>query len=202
MSLEIEKKLQLKVLSKGPLLAAVQLTSGVQATLHVKQEWLKQLVPNCELVVVNYQLCRNQEDIHIHVDTDGKGLCFLQADERRGPCVTAEVFAGIAGWSHAAKHLGCETMIHVEHDPVTAKACAKSMGIPCVNAREAIQMALGDRFEPVVLCGDVTNPLTWVYLGLCNTAFILMSPPCQPWSSSGRNKGTSCDDGRAFSITI
>lgn len=86
MSLEVCRTLQLKVLSKGPVLAAVQMNTGVHATLHVSKEWLHQLEPECELVVANYQLGRSNDEIHIHVDTNAKGMCFLQAHEKRALC--------------------------------------------------------------------------------------------------------------------
>ena len=53
--------------------------------------------------------------------------------------------------------------------------------------------------ESVIVCGCVTNSLIWQGLGIMNVAHGMASPPCQPWSGAGSERGMRSDDGKVFS---
>ncbi len=113
--------------------------------------------------------------------------------------VVAEAFAGLGGWSFGAEWCGVEPALLVELDSITAEACAKSHQIPLHDIDSAMQLvsqlSLPDRF---VLQADVIDIRTHMIASIMGVAMWLASPPCQPWSKAGWQRGIESDEGAAF----
>ena len=114
-------------------------------------------------------------------------------------CVVAEAFAGLGGWSFGAQWCGVEPALLVELDPPTSDACAKSHRIPKHDIDSAMQLvsqlSLPDRF---VLQASVNDIRTHVIASIMGVVMWLASPPCQPWSKAGWQRGIEADEGAAF----
>lgn len=52
--------------------------------------------------------------------------------------------------------------------------------------------------KPVVVCGNVDDKKLWAAFSLLNVAVLLTSPPCQPWSKTGRLGGLATFEGLLF----
>lgn len=120
-----------------------------------------------------------------------------------GHKVVAEAFAGIGGWSHGASFCGTRASILIEKDEITAHACGRSHGLRVLSLDEALSLAsfmqLPDAF---VLCADVIDFKVHVICGLLGVTAWLASPPCQPWSKAGWQKGFETVDGGIFASFI
>eukprot|EP00438_Fugacium_kawagutii_P013471 Skav220350 [mRNA] locus=scaffold4342:53933:58204:- [translate_table: standard] len=130
-------------------------------------------------------------------------MIFPFPSAKRGTMQVAELFAGIGGWSNAGQHLGLQTAIFVESCGITAEACARTHRCKVMSAKEYItSLCFGTAPDQVVLKADVNDDETWMALTMANVAYILGSPPCQPWSGSGRTKGLQSEDGQIFAKTL
>ena len=88
----------------------------------------------------------------------------------------------------------------MEKDANTAMYCAKSLQTKVLSPDEFMQHALeGDHDSAVVVCGCVTDLTIWSALSFMNVSFLLISPPCPPWSGAGKERGMSDPDGKVFS---
>ena len=115
----------------------------------------------------------------------------------------AEAFAGLGGWSYGAEMCGAKTTVLVEIDELTAKACAKTHGYPMHSISEALLLAAQQGLpERLVLCGDVTDHKVHFICSLLGIVIWLASPPCQPWSKAGWQKGLHNPEGSLFATFV
>eukprot|EP00435_Cladocopium_sp_Y103_P058103 s1265_g20.t1 len=138
-------------------------------------------------------------EIHFNATRQVNAQLFLHASEKRGIVRTMETFAGIGGWSQALVHFDDAPILMVESDEITAKALAKQMGVECLSAEAYVSRILqGSDVRSCVLVSSVDDPYVWIAAGLANVGRLVGSPPCQPWSGAGSNKGLACEDGVIF----
>lgn len=197
-----DDSLQLDITSVGPQCAAARMASGVEVTLRLPTESVKLLIPRTSVTISQYSVSQQGGDLTIVLNPCDKGICHLHPSTKRGECQTAELFAGLGGWTYAARKMGKEPIVLVKRDSLTAATCAKAMNYPVLSARQAIDLALQGDQSPCIIQDDVANPVTWMLLGLRNVAYVLASPPCPPWSGAGANQGLQCDDGKIFLLMI
>ena len=120
-----------------------------------------------------------------------------------GHRAVAEAFAGIGGWSFGAAQCGVKPTILIEADLVTAQACAKSHGLPVHSIMESFVLASTMQLPDAwVLCADITDYKVHVICALVGVTAWLASPPCQPWSKAGWQKGFVAVDGGVFACFI
>ena len=120
-----------------------------------------------------------------------------------GHRAVAEAFAGIGGWSFGAAQCGVIPTILIEADLVTAQACAKSHGLPVHSIMESFTLASTMQLPDAwVLCADITDYKVHVICGLVGVTAWLASPPCQPWSKAGWQKGFVTVDGGVFACFL
>eukprot|EP00438_Fugacium_kawagutii_P003841 Skav230662 [mRNA] locus=scaffold2185:79393:85398:+ [translate_table: standard] len=114
-----------------------------------------------------------------------------------------EVFAGIGGWSAGAKMLGMETTLFIEHEPVTAEACARSWNAVALNPADALfrlqQQSLPER---MVLIDDFSSNASLYFIGLFECKLWLCSPPCPPWSKASTGLGYHSTEGKMMFTTL
>ena len=172
---------------------------GSKGILHTDMEWSKCLVVGIQVSVKDFRMQLYEGELHFYATKNESALIFLHPSEKRGPIQTIETFAGLAGWTQVMEHFGDKPSILVEADPETARVCAKQLGAPCIRAREYVEKVItGEDMPCCVLVEKVEEPMVWVAAGVANVGKMVGSPPCQPWSGAGCNKGLSSDDGRAF----
>eukprot|EP00438_Fugacium_kawagutii_P021448 Skav208595 [mRNA] locus=scaffold3715:119990:124616:+ [translate_table: standard] len=115
----------------------------------------------------------------------------------------AEGFAGVGGWSWAASKCARRPCLHVEHDPVIAETCARAHDLPLLTIQSAMSLLQSHNMpDACVLLADMVMKETWIIAGCLNVGTWLISPPCQPWSKAGQEKGLSCQEGALFPRTI
>ena len=115
----------------------------------------------------------------------------------RGQSKIAEGCAGLGGWRFGAKFVGSCISLAIELDNETARAYSMTHGVPCFSLDDALLKLSEDKTLPeCVVCGDITDPKTWMLAGFLNIGTWLISAPCQPWCSSGRQGGLNSQDGR------
>ena len=171
------------------------------ATLHLDSRWNPFLRNGCEITILKYKISWLDGGVHFHVTNDEDVL--LHHSTSRGLLNTMEVFAGLGGWSQAAKGMNVNPVLLVDWHGETAHACAKRLQCPVMTASEYMQaMFRGDDPSVVVLHDRVENPATWAAAGLANVAYVLGSPPCPPWSGAASQKGLACEGGLAFQVTL
>lgn len=171
------------------------------ATVHPIEAWMPFFVSGARITLRNFRTAWCDEEVQIYLDEFS--TFFPSASEKRGQLQVAELFAGLGGWSNAGREMGVQTAIFVEQCPMTAEACARTHNCGVMTANDYIQMLLENNApEQAVLLADVESDVTWMALTMANVAYIMGSPPCQPWCGSGRTKGLLSDDGMVFQNTL
>eukprot|EP00438_Fugacium_kawagutii_P007364 Skav218577 [mRNA] locus=scaffold2610:466196:467680:+ [translate_table: standard] len=173
-----------------------------EAVLHVAAN-IADRVAKCTSVTVMYHTVRMMETtVHLYAD-NADGLVLLHPAVSRGPYQIAELFGGLAGWSHACHHVGARPIAIVDSDPAVCAATAHTFGVTVMSIDEYYQHALTNSDAGlVVVQGSVDRPKLWAALSLFNVSVVLASPPCQPWSTTGRQSGLGSIDGSIFTTTL
>ena len=115
----------------------------------------------------------------------------------------AEAFAGLGGWSYGADLCGIKTTVLIEIDELTAQACGRTHNYPVHSIDEAISLASKLCLpERMVLCADVCDFRVHFLCSLLGINIWLASPPCQPWSKAGWQKGLLTQDGSLFASFV
>eukprot|EP00438_Fugacium_kawagutii_P000335 Skav225770 [mRNA] locus=scaffold3092:149125:150405:+ [translate_table: standard] len=167
-------------------------------TVHPPQGWMDFFVTGSRLLLKNFRTTWCEDEVQLYLDPLSK--IFPCPSNKRGPMQVAELFAGLGGWSNAGRFLGMHTAIFVEKCEITAEACARTHKCKVMKPNDYIELVTkGEQPSMVVLHADVTDDDTWMALTMTNVAYVLGSPPCQPWSGSGRTKGLSAPEGQVFS---
>lgn len=114
-----------------------------------------------------------------------------------------EAYAGLGGWSQGAALCGLLTTLCIEIDPEAAQACGKSLGWSILSLPEAYHaLQHGTLPKKFVLQADANSLGALYFVGLHGSALWLISPPCQPWSKAGNQRGLENEGGQAFVTTI
>ena len=152
-------------------------------------------------------LCKDSSALEIVVDiSNGSTRAIIRP--RKHPLAPAivELYAGMGSWSFAYKAMKIEGKHYlVERDIEVAKCCAKSHGIPLVTIDEAYDMLVENGKIPINGCvfhGDVENPKLWTILSVLGPLHLVLSPPCQPWSTVGKRMGLAAKDGRSWAVVF
>ena len=175
---------------------------GVKGILHTDVQWSQHFHVGGLISIKGFQTQWYEGELQFYATSKDGAMIFMHASEKRGRLNTMETFAGLAGWTQVLKHFDDQPVLLVEADLETAKVCAAQMDAPCIDAKSYVDRVLnGEHFPVCVLADKVENPLVWVAAGLANVDRVVGSPPCQPWSGAGNNKGLTCEDGRIFSLT-
>eukprot|EP00438_Fugacium_kawagutii_P014142 Skav221297 [mRNA] locus=scaffold1920:293158:299702:- [translate_table: standard] len=170
-------------------------------TVHPLTEWMPYFVTGANLLLKGIRTAWCEDEVHIYLDPFSKIFPFPSA--KRGVMQVAEIFAGLGGWSNAGKVMGVHTAIYVEACEVTARACAKTHQCQMMTATEYIDLLVkGNQPVTVVLHADVKDDDTWMAMAMANVGYIAGSPPCQPWSGTGRTKGLFAEDGQVFAHVL
>ena len=120
-----------------------------------------------------------------------------------GHKAVAEAFAGIGGWTCGASLCGFSPTLLVEIDKVTATACGKSHNLPVYDLEESMHLAASMNLPDAwVLCANIVDYKVHVLCGLVGISAWLASPPCQPWSKAGWQKGLQSEEGGIFASFI
>ena len=177
--------------------------NGPEVRLHVPGELHEFVSKASTATVLEFEVHLQGSLVIVTCDPARGARILLHPATQRGPYAVAELFGGISGWSYAARACGGKTAIIVEHDPMTAQACARAHQCPLMDSQLFLAKILDGTFTGtcVLLC-DVRDTKMWMGLSLLNVNTLLISPPCQPWSSAGRERGMQCDDGRVFSDVL
>ena len=172
---------------------------GVKGILHTDVQWSQHFHVGGLISIKGFQTQWYEGELQFYAMSKDGAMIFMHASEKRGRLNTMETFAGLAGWTQVLKHFDDQPVLLVEADLETAKVCAAQMDAPCIDAKSYVDRVLnGEHFPVCVLADKVENPLVWVAAGLANVDRVVGSPPCQPWSGAGNNKGLTCEDGRIF----
>lgn len=191
----------MKIISVGQSCCRVEV-QGSQGMAQFNEEWCKQFNVGMDVVITGFELSWRDGVFFFKANSESTKV-FIVPAACRGCLNTCEFFAGLGGWSHAASKMGIEPVLLIDAEENVARATAKKLGIPCMSASEYVKMILdGHQVFKCMLHDDVLNPDTWVVVGLANIAYLLGSPPCQPWSSAGSAQGLKCHDGRVFLNTL
>ena len=167
-----------------------------------KDEWYKMFHEGMEIIATDFEMSWKDGVMNFHV-TQGVSRVFLCPSKERGSFNSVELFAALGGWSHMATTMGMVPMLMVDSDENVAFACAKRLGLACMDAKSYVQKILdGHEAFRCVIHDDVQNPDTWVAISLVNPDTILGSPPCQPWSSAGTSCGLQSLDGKVFQSVL
>ena len=176
---------------------------GSEIMLHVPNQYTKFLTDASSATLIEFDVVLRESAIHVTIDPRKGGRVLIHPGVTRGPIQTAELFGGISGWSYAAKHFGIRCAAIVERDEKTAKVCAKSMNAPLVTPNEFMEMILRNECcDTVVVLSCVTDTMLWQCLAFINCGHLFASPPCQPWSGAGVQKGLQTQDGQVFSEVL
>eukprot|EP00438_Fugacium_kawagutii_P002915 Skav230082 [mRNA] locus=scaffold2569:285621:290051:+ [translate_table: standard] len=168
------------------------------AVVHMTGAWCKQIVVGMEFTVQNYKVVWYEAELHFYCNQPDS-IILLHPTELRGSKQIIEAFSGLGGWTNACEIMKRKVHMLVERDSPTARVSAKQHGVPLLTAAEYVKTILNqENIEQCVLNDSITNPVTWVAIGLANPEALLGSPPCQPWSGSGSGMGLSCEDGMAM----
>ena len=168
-------------------------------TLHVPQKYHEMVSKACAASIYEFDVILQGGMVHLTINPERGGRILLHPNITRGPFRACELFGGLSGWGYASKQMGLPIDFIVEKDEETAKACARALHTQVVDTKSFIDLALsGEVLGPLVICGDVSDKLLWSALSMLNVAIIMASPPCQPWSSSGRGKGLADPNGMVF----
>ena len=107
-----------------------------------------------------------------------------------------EAFSGIGGWNVAARMLGYNVKMAVDSDPVAVQAYAKTWRVQPMTVEELWNKARSGHLpDAAVVEADILDLRIWAVAGLMEVNLWTASPPCQPWSTSGRTKGLATEDG-------
>ena len=161
--------------------------------------WMKDFLRPKTMLYYMGAIVRSDGTMHV-IDVTGSGSSLIPHPS--GSSKIAEGCAGLGGWTFGAKFVGSSIALAVESDLETAKAYSLTHGVPCFSIDEAFQKLSEDKTLPeCVVCSDITDPKTWMLAGFLNIGTWLISAPCQPWCSSGRQSGLSSQDGKLL-ITV
>ena len=176
--------------------------NNMTAMVFFKDEWYKMFHEGMEIIATDFEMSWKDGVMNFHV-TQGVSRVFLCPSKERGSFNSVELFAVLGGWSHMATTMGMVPMLMVDSDENVAFACAKRLGLACMDAKSYVQKILdGHEAFRCVIHDDVQNPDTWVAISLVNPDTILGSPPCQPWSSAGTSCGLQSLDGKVFQSVL
>eukprot|EP00438_Fugacium_kawagutii_P024750 Skav213500 [mRNA] locus=scaffold3849:181721:186236:+ [translate_table: standard] len=172
---------------------------GADAVLHLGV-LLSEQVAKCSSVTLMHPRTQWVDTcLHLRVDHDHGGAVLLHPTHARGPFQVAELFGGLAGWSYACDIVGKKTIAIIDNDLKVCQACAKAHQTTVMTVDEFLQQAHDGKINStVVVHGSVDDVKVWVALGYLNVSTLLISPPCQPWSSTGKQGGITAVDGAIF----
>ena len=162
--------------------------------------WMKDFLRPKTMISYMGATVTNTGSLHV-IDVTAKGSTLIP--HSRGSFKIAEGCAGLGGWTFGAKYVGSSIALAVEKDFETAKAYSLTHGVPCFLLDDAIRKLSEDKSLPdCVVCGDITDPKIWMLAGFLNIGAWLISAPCQPWCSSGRQTGLHCQEGRLLTTVL
>lgn len=190
--------LHVKILTLGDTSSKVSV-GGSEGTLHVDRCWMKQMVVNMEVVLMDFTVSWYEGEFHIHALHSKGAKLFMKPCNMRGDVTVTEVFAGLSGWTSVIDKMGLSTSLVIEKDHDTAMCSAKKLQAPMMNANQYMQAVLeGQRIPIAVIWDDVTAASTWMAVGLANVGLVVGSPPCPPWSKAAHAKGLDVAEGLCF----
>ena len=172
---------------------------GSSCILHTDASIGAKLKPSMGLTIMKYNVTWKDSEIHIHTSLDAGSIILLHPSRLRGCLHIAEIFGGISGWSNAADCFMATPTAIVEQDLRTAKSCAAIHGAEVLDSTTFLKRALENNLgKCTVVRASADDLKVWMAFGILNIAVILSSPPCQPWSGSGKESGLKSDGGQAF----
>eukprot|EP00438_Fugacium_kawagutii_P031483 Skav235037 [mRNA] locus=scaffold287:159594:164108:+ [translate_table: standard] len=191
-----------KQLSPLTFSGSITIGGGAEVILHVPDS-LALHVAKCTSVTLVKPVVRIVETV-VHLQMDNSdGHLLLHPTTARGPYRMVELFGGLGGWSYASSHLDVRPVAIVDTDANVCHACARAHGTRVLSVDEFYQHALTTSdFQTVVVNGTVQSMTLWAAFGLLNVSVVCASPPCQPWSTSGRQSGLASFDGLLFPATL
>lgn len=158
----------LEVVSKGSHCVGATVC-GCEVTLHAAPRWINMMCVGDVVTLHNPTLRVLESEMHVYVNEQSGGFIFIQAAQHRGKIQSAEVFAGISGWSRAGSIVREEIGYFVEKDTMTAENCAKQHRCKVHSPADFIELALMNQLpRKAVLLGDADSPDTWAALCLAN----------------------------------
>eukprot|EP00438_Fugacium_kawagutii_P017561 Skav228549 [mRNA] locus=scaffold1887:561786:566294:- [translate_table: standard] len=178
-------------------------SSGSDAVLHVSTRLGVHVARCSTLTLVDYSMRWVETCVHFDVDMDRGQALLLHPTSSRGPFRVAELFGGIGGWSHACAHANTAPVAIVETDRAACEACAAAYGVEVMTLQQFLTYALDNRNpSTVVVQTTVADARVWMALSILNVSVLMISPPCQPWSASGRQGGLGSPDGEIFAVVL
>eukprot|EP00438_Fugacium_kawagutii_P011062 Skav221289 [mRNA] locus=scaffold2775:254644:259185:- [translate_table: standard] len=184
----------------------ITVAGGSEVVVHVASRFACHVAKCTSITVINPVIRTIEATVHIHAD-DAKGLVLLHPAATRGPLRTVELFGGLGGWSHAATHANSHPVAIIDVDAKVCQATAKTFGTSVLSVDDFLEHALSrcesnETLPTIVVQGKVDDPRFWVAISLLNVSVALASPPCQPWSSTGRQSGLAAFDGLVFTSML
>eukprot|EP00438_Fugacium_kawagutii_P034418 Skav211609 [mRNA] locus=scaffold3083:69668:74185:- [translate_table: standard] len=188
----------------GPGTFAVHMPSGgSDAVLHVSTRMGAHVAKCSSVTLVSYSLKWIESCVHLHIDMREGHTLLLHPTAARGPFRDAELFGGIGGWTHASVHATAKPIAVVEINKAACDAYAATHGADVMEPQQFLDYAMDCR-EPktVVVYGSINDPRVWSGLSILNVSVLLISPPCQPWSTMGKQGGLAVADGELFATAL
>lgn len=141
----------------------------------------------------------------IYINTDAKSIFLFHPCESRGKYHLAELFGGLGGWSNASHCFKTKPLMIVDHDSKTARMCAKTWSARVFTIDDFLVKIFANEIDSnmtYVVQADINDMRVWSAITALNINFIMMSPPCQPWSSAGSGLGLAALDGAVFANSL
>lgn len=176
---------------------------GSDAVLHVADRLGAHVAKCTSVTLTSYDMKWTDGCLHLHVNVDDGHFVLLHPSTARGPFRVAELFGGISGWSHASALVDTAPIAIVELDKAACDVCAAAHRTEVLTPQQFYEYALDGRVpKTVVVHGSVTDMMIWAALSLLNVTVLLISPPCQPWSTTGTMGGLNTNDGEVFAVVL
>lgn len=173
------------------------------AVLHVPADVDQLVSVSSSLTLLQFNLQWLDGCIHLYIDHGKGGKILFHPAVGRGAFRVAELFGGLGGWSCALEHIGCPPIAIIDHDRTVVAACARAHNAEIMSASDFFEKAMKQQIQSlVVVHACVEDPLVWAGLTALNVAVVTISPPCQPWSNSGKQTGLSVADGAVFATVL
>ena len=143
--------------------------------------------PQAGIVPINREACTEEQQIRV-----------------------GEFFGGgFSGWSFAAKMLAdsllpAKQVFSIEHDIIAAKVHATNHSNfpPITSVEQAIDLGAGGEppKEHLMVVANIEHSW-WCHL-FEQVDILVASPPCQPWSRAGAERGLDAEEGRLLIYTV
>eukprot|EP00435_Cladocopium_sp_Y103_P049525 s1111_g15.t1 len=157
-------------------------------------------MPNTKYILHRIDCLPDNILMDFHVDAETLVLPLLHDDQ---PVIRViEMFSGgVGGWYAACSHIhdtygATFATLALEHDIEAALAFSISHDTPIVNGWKPVSPDLASVYQNLLVHTDISGD-NWIELASAWKAdAVLISSPCQPWSTAGSSAGLASEQGQ------